>query len=129
MSWHLFRGFSCRRFDIVRKIFITYIRPLPEYNSNIWNPTHKYLVEKFENVKRQFTKRITSISHFTYRERLSILNLESLELRRLRFDLIHSYKILNNLTLVNYANYFAYHHQQSSSSRKPFLLKPTNSPN
>ena len=58
-----FRGFSSRRFDIVRKMFVTYIRPLLEYNSNIWNPTHKYLVDKLENVQRQFTKRITSISH------------------------------------------------------------------
>ena len=60
-----FRGFSSRRFDIVRKTFINYIRPLLEYNSNIWNPTHKYLVDKLENVQRQFTKRISSISHLT----------------------------------------------------------------
>ena len=73
-----FRGFSSRRFDIVRKTFITYIRPLLEYNSNIWNPTHKYLVDKIENVQRQFTKRITSISHLTYHERLSILDLSHL---------------------------------------------------
>jgi hypothetical protein len=125
-----FRGFSSRRFDIVRKMFVTYIRPLLEYNSNIWNPTHKYLVDKLENVQRQFTKRITSISHLTYLERLSILELESLELRRLRFDLIQYYKILNNLTPLNHAKYFTYH-QPSSFSRKPspFLIKPINSPN
>ena len=27
------------------------------YSSNIWNPTHKYLVVKIENVQRKFTKR------------------------------------------------------------------------
>jgi len=97
------------RFDIVRKTFIRYIRPLLECNSNIWNPTHKCLVDKLENVQRQFTKRITSISHLTYHERLSIPGLESLELRRLRFDLIQYYKILNNLTPLNYAKYFTYH--------------------
>ena len=125
-----FRGFSSRRFDIVRKTFINYIRPLLEYNSNIWNPTHKYLVDKLENVQRQFTKRISSISHLTYHERLSILELEPLELRRLRFDLIQYYKILNSLTPLNYAEYFTYH-QPSSSSRNssPFLIKPFNSPN
>jgi len=125
-----FRGFSSRRFDIVRKTFITYICPLLEYNSNIWNPTHKYFVDKIENVQRQFTKCVTSISHLTYHERLSILDLESLELRRLRFDLIQYYKILNNLTPLNYAKYFTYH-QPSSSSRKPspFLIKPINGPN
>ena len=41
-----FRGFSSRQFDLVRKTFIAYIRPLLEYNSNVWNPIHKYLIEK-----------------------------------------------------------------------------------
>jgi len=88
-----------------------------------WNPTHKYLVDKFENVQRQFTKRITLISHLTYHERLSILDLESLE----SFDLIQYYKILNSLTPLNYTKYFTYH-QPSSYSRKPstFLIKPIN---
>jgi len=87
-------------------------------------------VDELENVQRQFTKCITSISHLIYHERLSIIDLESLELRRLRFDFIQYYKILNNLTPLKYAKYFTYH-QPSSSSRKPstFLIKPINSPN
>jgi len=95
-----------------------------------WNPAHKYSVDKLANVQRQLTKRITSISHLTYHERLCVLDLESLELRRLSFDLNQYCKILKNLTPLNYANYFTYH-QPSSSSRKPspFLIKPTNSPN
>ena len=103
-----------------------------EYNSNVWNPTHKYLdkIDKIENVQRQFTKRITSISNLSYLERLSILELEPLELRRLRFDLIQYYKIMNNLTSINQADYFTHHHSQYSS-RKPlsYLIKPVNSPN
>jgi hypothetical protein len=125
-----FRGFSSRKLEIVRKTFITYIRPLLEYNSNVWNPTHKYLIDKIENVQRQFTKRITSISHLTYLERLSILELEPLELRRLRFDLIQYYKIFNNLTPLIYSNYFMCH-QPSFSSRNPssFIIKPLSIPN
>ena len=125
-----FRGFSSRKLEIVRKTFITYIRPLLEYNSNVWNPTHKYLIDKIENVQRQFTKRITSISHLTYLERLSILELEPLELRRLRFDLIQYYKIFNNLTPLIYSNYFMCH-QHSFSSRNPssFIMKPSSIPN
>jgi len=115
---------------LVRKKFISYIRPLLEYNSNIWNLTHKYLVDKLENVQRKYTKRITSMSHLTYHERLSILDLEALELRRLRFDLIPYYKIFNNSTPLNYVKYFTYY-QPSSSSRKPspFLIKTINSTN
>ena len=125
-----FRGFSSRRLDLVRKTFTTYIRPLLEYNSTVWNPSHKYLIDKLENVQRQFTKRVTSLSHLTYQERLSVLKLEPLELRRLRFDLIQYYKIFNNLTSLHHADYFSYH-QPSLFTRNPspFLIKPLNCPN
>jgi hypothetical protein len=38
----LFRGFSTRNLFIMRQAFITYIRPILEYNSVIWNPTSKF---------------------------------------------------------------------------------------
>jgi hypothetical protein len=81
--------------------------------------TKQYLIDKLENVQRQFTKRIKSISNLTYFERLSILNLEPLELRRMRFDLIQYYKILNNLADINHAYYFTYHHPSTSSRESP----------
>jgi hypothetical protein len=125
-----FRGFSSRRLDIVRKTFITYIRPLLEYNSNVWNPSQKYLIDKIERVQRQFTKRIPSISNLSYLERLRVLRLEPLELRRLHFDLIHYYKIFNNLTSINQSEYFMFHHPSSITRKsEPFLIKPLNKPN
>ena len=43
-----FRGFASRTLDIVRKTFTTYIRPILDYNSNVWNPSHKYLIDQLE---------------------------------------------------------------------------------
>ena len=83
-----FRGFSSRRLDIGSKTFTRYIRLLLEYNCTVLNPSHEYLIDKLENVQRQFTKRITSLSHLTYQKRLSVLKLEPLEMRRLPFGLI-----------------------------------------
>jgi len=51
-----FRRFASRSLDIVHKTFATYIRPLLEYNSNVWNPSKKYLIVQLENVQRKFTK-------------------------------------------------------------------------
>ena len=92
--------------------------------------TMLYLIDKLENVQRQFTKRVTSLSHATFQERLSVLKLEPLELRRIRFDLIQYYKIFNNLTSLNHADYFRYH-QPSMFTRNssPILIKPMNCPN
>ena len=84
----LFRGFHTRQVSFLKKAYITYIRPLLEYNSNIWNPTHVYLIDLMENVQRAFTKHVKAISKLSYIERLGIFNLEPLELRRLRYDLV-----------------------------------------
>ena len=45
-----FRGFSSRHIALMKKAFITYIRPSLEFNSNIWNPTKKYIIEKLESI-------------------------------------------------------------------------------
>jgi hypothetical protein len=61
----------------LKKAYITYIRPLLEYNSNIWNPTQVYFTDLPESVRRGFTKRVKAISKLTYSEVLvfPILNL------------------------------------------------------
>ena len=92
----LFRGFATRNVEILKKAFTVYIRPVLEYASNIWSPCYAKYINSIENVQRHFTKRISSISHLPYQERLAILELEPLELRRLKSDLTLYYKILNN---------------------------------
>jgi hypothetical protein len=56
---------------------------------------NKHLIDSIDAVQRRFTKRIPSLSSLSYSERLASINLESLELRRLCFDLIMYYKIIN----------------------------------
>ena len=120
-----FRGFLSRDLKFARKAFITYIRPILEYNSIIWNPTEIYLIDLIENVQRHFTKNIPSIASLPYKERLSRLNLEPLELRRLHFDLINYFKILNNLSPIDPSQYFTiYHSLPSSRSDSTYLHRP-----
>lgn len=121
----LFRGFLSRNLCTMRLAFITYIRPLLEYNSIIWNPNFIYLINLIENVQRKFTKGIPSISLLPYSERLALLDLELLELRRIRFDLVYYYKVLNRLTPFNPSEVFnIYSPPSSSRSELPYLLKP-----
>src|SRR5664279_3813613 len=126
----LFRGFISRNLNIMRNAFISYIRPLLEYNSIIWNPTHVFLIELIENVQRNFTRRIPSLAAKSYHERLAALNLEPLELRRLRFDLIYYYKVINNLSPLDSNNIFSFSNQIASTrSQLPHLLKPLKASN
>jgi hypothetical protein len=94
----IFRGFISRKLITMRAAFTTYIRPFLEYNSIIWNSIYINLIDFIENVQRQFTKGVSSISSISYSERLDLLDLDLLELGRLRFDLVYYYKVFNCLT-------------------------------
>ena len=121
----LFRGFVCRDAAFLCKAYKTYIRPILEFNSVVWNPVlHKY-IDQIENVQRKFTKRIPSLSNLSYLQRLHNLNLQTLELRRLIIDITYYYKILHNLTPHNPSDFFTFHHPPSSSRKTtPLVIKP-----
>lgn len=121
----LLRGFISRDLHLMRNAFITYIRPLLEFNSVLWNPIQVFLIDSLENVQRKFTKRIPSLSHLNYLERLKVINLEPLELRRLKIDLTNYYKFLvlpSNPELKN--RFTVYNPPSSSRSAMPYLQKP-----
>ena len=51
---------------ILAKAFCTYVRPILEYCSPVWNPHLKYLVQGIESAQRRFTKVIPSLRHQPY---------------------------------------------------------------
>ena len=61
---------------------------LLEYCTPILSPYSVTMVKRMESMQRAFTKKLHVVNGLTYRERLSVLRLESLELRRLKADLI-----------------------------------------
>ena len=67
----------------------------------VWSPYLKSDIELTENVQRRFTKRLKGLSALSYDDRLKLLNLERLEIRRLRFDLLCCYKIIFGLMRID----------------------------
>jgi len=55
-------------------------------------------MNSLERVQRHFTKRTTELHDLSYQERLTVLNLETLEYRRLSSDLTMYYQVFHNLT-------------------------------
>jgi hypothetical protein len=93
-----------------------------EYNSIIWNPHEIFLIDLIENVQRNFTKNIPYLNHLSYHDRLAKIKLEALELRRLHFDLIFYYKIINNNLPLDPSKYFTIYHSLPSSRSDPTSL-------
>ena len=61
-----------------------------------------------ESVQRAFTKRLPGLSSFSYVDRLQILDLQTLEHRRLLADLLRCYKIIHGLVALNFDEFFSF---------------------
>ena len=62
--------------------------------------------------------------HFTnYRSRLLALNLDPLEIRRIRFDLCMAYKIIYGLVDLNVSDFFAFRHSPRTTRGHSLRLR------
>lgn len=91
--------------ELVLTIYKIYIRPILEYAVPVWNPYFAGDIHALEQVQRRITKLCPSIRNLPYERRLLKLGLTTLSERRLRGDLIETYKILHGHYSVN-LNFF-----------------------
>ena len=106
------------------------MRPSLEYASSVWSPHLLKHINAVEKVQKHFTKRTKSLSDLSYPERLASINLEPLELRRLKADLILYYKCFNNLVSMPYNDYFCVSNFKSQTrTGGNRLINPTCSTN
>ena len=79
------------------KLYKVLARPHLEYGNIIWNPYLKRQPVAVEQVQRRATRLLEECKEMSYTERLKCLKLHSLKGRRLRGDLIETYKIFSTL--------------------------------
>ena len=78
------------------------MRPFLEYCSPVWSPVYKCdNIDQIEAVQRRFTKKLNGLKSMSYEQRLNALNTESLELRRLKLDLVLMFKISRGYTAID----------------------------
>jgi len=67
---------------VLKKTFLTYVRPVLEYASNLWAPDLIKHMNALEKVQKHFTKRNASLADLSYGPTLkpiAVLDLEPLE--------------------------------------------------
>jgi len=93
----ILRSFPTNNSSLLVSLFKTFVRSKIEYASQIWNPHRKKEINLIERVQRKFTKRLSICKNLNYNERLQKLDLDTLEIRRIKLDLYLVYKIIHHL--------------------------------
>ena len=94
-----------------------------EYASCALSPYHTNKIKQIESVQRNFTKRLPEYALLSYKARLSRLGLESLEMRRLKYDLLFTYKIVFGLVSDAATNMFTLTNSLYSTSTRGHAYK------
>jgi len=88
-------------------IYKTYVRPHLEYCIQAWSPHLKKDKACLETVQRPATRILKCLKKLPYETRLKRLGLYSLERRRLRGDLIETFKILTGKERIYPTSFFS----------------------
>jgi len=91
----IFRAFTTRNVVYLLRGYKAYVLPLLSYCSSVWCPYYIEDILSLESVQRLFTRRLPGFEDLSYNDRLLKLHLPTLELRRLRSDLLLCYNILH----------------------------------
>ncbi|EYB97415.1 hypothetical protein Y032_0141g2258 [Ancylostoma ceylanicum] len=99
-----FRALSTRNPSVLLRVFKTYIRPILEYGTVVFNPSKRKSILELENVQNSFTRKLLiRVMGFLYDSiptsvvRNKNLGLHSLSYRRRKHDLLLVYKIVHGL--------------------------------
>jgi len=107
-----FKHLDCKSFLF---LYQSLIRLHLDYAVSLWNPSLKQDIQLIEKVQERATKLVNCLKHLNYEERLIKLDISSLDVPRVRSDLIQFFKILKeyekvilnkgiNYSISNYSN-------------------------
>ena len=101
----LLRAFTYRDRGTYVKLYKQYVRPHLECCVQAWSPWLQKDIELMENVQKRAIKAVSGLSG-SYEEKLATLHLQTLVDRRLRGDMIETFKIIKGIDNVDSAKYF-----------------------
>ena len=82
-------------------LYVAVVRPLLEYCVQVWSPYKRKHIRLLEGVQRIATKLVPQLKNVNYEEKLESLGLTRLVERRIRGDMIETYKIITGKEKVD----------------------------
>ena len=88
---HNFKHVTIPTFVVLHK---SMVRSHLDCCCSVWTPYRKWDIEALEKVQRRATKMLPALKNLPYKDRLKACNISTLHYRRIRGDMIETYKIL-----------------------------------
>ena len=96
-----------------------------EFCIQTWSPYMVKDIEVLEKVQHRVTRMVPGLKRLPYEDRLRRLDIYSLTARRLRGDLIETYKLLHGYTNVDYRIFFQKHDDHPDQTALIIILEGT----
>lgn len=104
------------RFHYIR-LYKTYVRFHLEYAVQVWNPWTKQDIDNIEQVQKRAIRMCHGVQG-TYEDKLNAVGLTTLCDRRLRGDMLQTFKIVNGIDDVDYHTWFTKVDEQHQRTRQ-----------
>jgi ribonucleases P/MRP protein subunit RPP40 len=100
------RNIKFKSKEVIVRLYKSLVRPRLEFCVQAWSPHLRKDIDMLERVQRRATKLIEGYRDYGYEDRLQKTGLISLEKRRVRGDLIQTFKIMKGIDKVNCQDFF-----------------------
>ena len=94
-------SFACLNVPMMYNLYTSLVRPLLEYCVQVWSPYKKKYITLLERVQRRATRMVKKLKKLPYDERVKKMNLPKLYERRIRGDMIETFKIISGVEKLN----------------------------
>ena len=91
---------------IIVKLYKQLVRPHLEYATPMWKPYSKRDIQLLERVQKHATKCVNGLANKNYEERLVLLKMDTLKIRRTFFDLLEVFKIVVGICVIDFDKIF-----------------------
>lgn len=92
------------------RLYTALVRPHVEFANVVWYPYLRKDIESIERVQMRATKLVPNLKELPYETRLKELKLPSLSHRRLRGDVIQTFKLVKKLDDCPLEDFFTFAH-------------------
>ena len=100
------RAFHYRKKDMLVPLYKTFVRPRLESSVAAWSPWYETDIKLMEKVQERMTRLLSDVKGATYEDRLKEVGLTTLKERRLRGDMIETFKTLKGFNKVEKDKWF-----------------------